>query len=60
VNGAIADDTEKKIDKRWRRKAVALFGCTQAPPPPAQKQAQEKTQPQQKKDYSQPHTAWAP
>jgi predicted small lipoprotein YifL len=40
--------------------SIALFGCTQAPPPPAQKQAQEQTKEQQKKDYSQPHTAWAP
>jgi hypothetical protein len=39
--------------------SVALFGCTQSPPP-AQKQAQEQTKEQQKKDYSQPHTAWAP
>jgi hypothetical protein len=42
--------------------SVALLGCTPAPPPSAQKQAsqeQAKASPKNK-DYSQPHTAWAP
>jgi len=40
--------------------AAVLTACTQAPPPPVQKQAaQEQAKPSPTtKDYSQPHTGW--
>jgi PBP1b-binding outer membrane lipoprotein LpoB len=43
--------------------SVALSGCTQAPPPAAQKQpAQEETKKESQKDDNIhiPHTGWAP